>query len=410
MEAHASSRRCPQLPIEIWKEIAAHILTDQWAQVCGTCRATSQVQPRRLSTGQHDSEKVEDLRWAMKHCSEARTLDIFLRNTACKGLADVMTAGSHHKRVQRIAIFFDFEHKNGRPGFDEKDLPWLATFLRRATQLEDLVLDAVTIDVTMLMMLKAQLKHLRLSFRLPFPADTCHSLQHLHKLITLNLEVQFNSLSEDHVVPICGLDLRGCCNLRKVQISMLEPAMLSVPPGCYVSVERDILWMDERKWQVGAAIHNACTLRSNAYGPTSEQVSDDSPCLAGHLGWLSGVKYPNLTMLEVDYPKISSAFYPLVIGDCLMSLQHLNIASQFGYVIFEADIRLKTLIIDAERSIYIYLINLSAFAAGLQRLDLTYRSCCSTTYRLATALTSPDDWFESNDLLPEDRWTEVRFP
>lgn len=127
--------------------------------------------------------------------------------------------------------------------------------------------------------------------------------------------------------------------------------MLSVPPGCYVPVERDILWMDERKWQVGAAIHNACTLRSNAYGPTSEQVSDDSPCLAGHLGWLSGVKYPNLTMLEVDYPKISSAFYPLVIGDCLMSLQHLNIASQFGYVNFEADIRLKTLIIDAERSI-----------------------------------------------------------
>ncbi|KAK9903349.1 hypothetical protein WJX75_003512 [Coccomyxa subellipsoidea] len=61
-------------------------------------------------------------------------------------------------------------------------------------------------------------------------------------------------------------------------------------------------------------------------------------------------------MLEVDYPKISSAFYPLVIGDCLMSLQHLNIASQFG---------------------------------------------------LATALTSPDDWFESNDLLPEDRWTEA---
>lgn len=111
MEAHASSRRCPQLPVEIWKE--------------------------------------------MKHCSEARTLDIFLRNTACKGLADVMTAGSHHKRVQRLAIFFDFEHKNGRPGFDEKDLPWLATFLRRATQLEDLVLDAVTIDVIMLMMLKA---------------------------------------------------------------------------------------------------------------------------------------------------------------------------------------------------------------------------------------------------------------
>lgn len=86
MEAHASSRRCPQLPVEIWKK---------------------------------------------------------------------MTAGSHHKRVQRLAIFFVFEHKNGRPGFDEKDLPWLATFLRRATQLEDLVLDAVTIDVIMLMMLKA---------------------------------------------------------------------------------------------------------------------------------------------------------------------------------------------------------------------------------------------------------------
>lgn len=37
-------RSAPQLPFEIWQQIASHLTLREWAQGCGACKTMSQLQ------------------------------------------------------------------------------------------------------------------------------------------------------------------------------------------------------------------------------------------------------------------------------------------------------------------------------------------------------------------------------
>ena len=328
-----------------------------------------------------------------------------------------MLEGSQNLRhLQRLHLDFhppqlDFHPKplDIWPGYDEGELPWLLTFLQHATQLKALRLEAVRIDVGLLQA-KEELRHVWLSFMLPFAAEACHALQSLRLLETLHLDVGFDSIENNQVVQIPGLDLTGCQHLRAIHIGLLEPKMLEVPPECFVSREREILWLDGRKWQAGAAKINSCFLRSNAFNCEDEDVFDDCPNLASRLSWLKFEPMPQLERLELDYPKLSSSCHPLVISEHLMRLRHLIITTKNLYINFGASARLETFIVASKGSVTLGVRDVSAFAAGLKRLELKWQSCSSTIYKLAAMLTSPDSWFEASRMNPGDRYTLIIFP
>lgn len=335
-------KQAPVLPIEIWKMIAGHLMTKDWARACGACRAMSQVQPSVLCMMPNDQDTRADLRWAMKRCSETEFLGLIIDNISSTDLADIILAGSKNlKHMQHLVLDVtpkDFDPQC--PGLDENETPWLAEFLAQLTQLITLRLEAVRIDLTMLL-LNTQLKGLHISFRLPFHTDSCHCLQSLHSLESLYLDVEFDSMADDQVVQISGLDLAVCKTLSNVHISMLEPSRLCVPAGCYVEVERDILWLDEGKWEGGVANHNGCLLRSNAYKDKDDlDHLCECPRLAGSLDWLSRVTLPHLTKLQLDYPKLCSADHPLLIEECLVSLEQLSVISKTVFIKFSGPARL----------------------------------------------------------------------
>ncbi len=414
MEAAARARRAPAFPVEVWREVANHMTTSEWAGASTTCRAMSQVQPKRMSVGSPamGGDLPTALRWMVKHCSEAEDLSIGVPNTGCEDLAEITIAGSQNlAHVQNLMLEFTPYDYDDCMGFDEAELPWLAQFLTGATQLTSLTLEGVRIDVKMLSVLKAQLKHLELGFKLPFPREACLGLQDMHGLETLHLSVEYYSPNGDFLVKISGLDLSGCRALQRVDIGMLEPDMLSVPSSCYLSVERDILGLDRRKWEDTAPKYTACVLYSNRYKEgEDEDLLYECPRLAGRLTWLSQVACPNLTWLELDYPKLTAVLQPLVIDRCMGALKHLRVSSNTVYVKFGALARLDTLILTAVKNVNIHLADVSGFAAGLEKMQLKWKSCCSNTYRLATALTNPADWDEQHDLFPEYCYTEVIFP
>lgn len=410
----ASLRRAPLLPVEVWKKIADHMTTAEWAQISHTCRTMSQLQPRRISVVSHNM--LGHLRWAMKHCSEAEYLEISVSDIACTELADIMKAGSKKlKHVQSLALDFtpddddnddDFDDARRCRGFDEGDLPWLAQFLAQVSRLKVLRLEAVRIDVTMLQA-QAQLKHLCLGFRLPFPTEACHTLQNLHSLETPRLSVQYESeYGHEPMVQIPGLDLNGCCSLRELHIRMLEPDMLSVRFGCSVSVAYDIATINRAKWHAGSALYNTCALYSNRYRHEYDvdlaYTADDE-----NLGWLLRSTYPHLTTMELDYPRLCSVEEPLVINESFRSLRELTVTSIVVCLEIKTPLRLDTLILSAEENMNISVTDVTALAAGLKRLHLKWQSCCSTTYRLATSLTTPGDWCERFEV---PRFTVVAYP
>lgn len=417
MEVPASLRHpLPALPVEVWKEIASYLGTAEWAIISRLCRTTAQVHPRMIELEVNlQCEQLTDLRWAMKHCSEAEDMSIHITNPRLSELPGVMLEGSQNLRhLQRLHLDFhppqlDFhpEPLDSWPGYDEGELPWLLTFLQRATQLKALRLEAVRIDVGLLQV-KEELRHVWLSFRLPFAAEACHALQSLPLLETLHLDVGFDSVEDNQVVHISGLDLTGCQHLRAIHIALLEPKMLKVPPGCFVSRERDILWLDGSKWLAGAANLNSCFLRSNAFNGEDEDIMDECPNLAGCLSWLIVEPMPQLTRLELDYPKLSSSRHPLLLTERLMWLRHLIITTKDLYLNIGAPTRLETFIVVSQGSVTLGVPDVSAFASGLKRLELEWQSCCSTTYKLATLLTSPDSWYEGAWYVP--RYTKIIFP
>ena len=400
MEAATSLLQLPRdFPVEVWKGIADSMHVYDWARISTVSRTSLQVLPREVLIGHMDGEDLSGcLRWVMKRCREAETMDIDMTDIACKDLAESMIAGSHHlKHLQTLVLCFTpYLCLESKVGFDEAELPWLAQFLAGAPELRSLSLHQVRIDVTMLTMLKAQLTELRLGFSLPFPMGACHKLQGLRSLETLHLYAVYNSTIDEDIVKISGLDLTGCCKLRELHMSLLEPEKLSVPPGCFVSIERDILFLNRRKWEGAAALYNECALFSNRYSSQYANLDQDllinRPRLAGTLGWLSQVACPNLTKLVLNYPKLLSMRRPLRITDCLKSLRHLEVISSSVYVVFEESVQLEKLVLEARKNVNIALANISHFAAGLQYVRMRWISCCTTTYALATALRNGEEW------------------
>ena len=119
---------------------------------------------------------------------------------------------------------------------------------------------------------------------------------------------------------------------------MLEPEYLRIPPSCSLSVTRDILWMNESKWQSRSGMISACSLRANAYNLDDDWQINWSSAPELRLVWLSRFPCPNLTRLDLDYPKLCEAWLPIAINSNMASLQHLKISIVNVHLCISADI------------------------------------------------------------------------
>ncbi|BDA43027.1 hypothetical protein COCOBI_04-0370 [Coccomyxa sp. Obi] len=247
MDMAGGARQPITLPVEVWKEVANHMSTRQWAKVSGTCRAMSQVQPRRiecLAARQQTPEHLLDmLQWCINHWREAEKFGIKFGDVHMYKMYKLMKSSSPSEHLQQLA--FDFSPSKEAEGrfdyiaIDKFAHIWLDPYLRQAAQLKALCLEGIS-EVLPNLPLLDKLVHLSVGFRRPLKKHACIALQTLHSLETLCLDILFTSRQYEFedVVEINGLDFTGCSKLRAVRVMMLEPEYLRLPPGCSLSVTR----------------------------------------------------------------------------------------------------------------------------------------------------------------------------
>ena len=380
------------LPVEVWKEVADCMSTLEWARASGTCRAMFQVQPRRIVCQERWRHTPEHLlvmaQWCINHWREAEKIGIHFGDVHPCFLYELMIDVSPSEHLQQVAFDFSLsreaEGKYDSMGADKIAPLWLVPFLTQAQHMKALCLEGISGVLPDLPLLD-KLVHLAVGLRRPLGKDACNALQTLQSLETLCLDVKFVSSQDNDAVEISGLDFTVCSKLRTVRLMMLEPEFLRLPPSCSLSVTRDILWMDESKWQARAGLISACSLRANAYNEVDVWEKYRCPALAmgPDLLWLSRFSCPHLTRLDLDYPKLSEVWRPIEINRNMANLQHLRISSLHVHLYITAQLRLQTLFLVAEQSLNLDIVNIFALAASLTNVQLSWVSCCPTTLKFA---------------------------
>ena len=362
-------------------------------------------------------------KWCISHWQEAEKLGIEFGDVQPVFMYKVMRKGIPSKHLQQVA--FDFspsQEAEGRFDFyavDKLTPMWLIPFLRQASHIEALCLEGISEALPDLPLLD-KLVHLAVGLRRPLKKDACSALQNLHSLETLCLDVEFVSESYDNAVKISGLDFTGCSNMRAVRLMMLEPKYLRLPPGCSLSVTCDIFWMKESEWQPRAGMISACSLRANAYNEVGVWERYRCPLPESGLRWLSKFSCPHLTRLDIDYPKLPEAWLPIEINSNMANLQHLRINSLNVHLYITARLRLQTLIVAAEQSLTLDIMDIPALAASLTNVQLSWVCCCPTTSKFAALFKTQGEscegkWYGSIEDMEPDEWkydwtTRVGFP
>ncbi len=216
----AVDRRQPiSLPVEVWKEVAGHMGTHQWARASGTCRVMSQVQPRRIEClpawRQTPEHLLDMVQWCINHWREAEVFGIKFGDVHHYRMYKLMKSSSPSEHLQQLA--FDFSpsrEAEGRGDYvpvDQFAPMWLDPFLTQAAQLKALCLEGIS-DVFPKLPGLDKLVHLAVGFRRPLKKHACSALQTLHSLETLCLDVEFVSKEYHHdgAVKVSGLDFTGC--------------------------------------------------------------------------------------------------------------------------------------------------------------------------------------------------------
>ena len=412
------------LPVEVWKEVADHMSTPEWARASGTCQAMFQVQPSRILCQEGWNHTPEQLlrmaQWCRNHWREAEKIGIHFGDVDPYFLYEVLMDSSPSEQLQQVA--FDFSPSRDADASivpDRVALLWLFPFLRKAKHMEALCLEGISGMFPDLRFLD-KLVHLAVGLRRPLNKDACSALQTLQSLETLCLDVEFDSNEHDDVVEISGLDFTGCSKLRAVRLMMLEPEFLRLPLSCTLSVTRDILWMDDSRWEARAGLITACSLRANAYNEVEIWERYRCPALMSGVLWLSTFPCPHLTRLDLDYPKLSEVWRPIEINHNMANLQHLRISSLNVHLYITAQLRLQTLILAAEQSLNLDIIDIPALAASLTNVQLSWVSCCPTTLKFAAVFKTQGEYCEGKwggyieDMEPEEwshEWSsKVAFP
>ena len=437
----AVDRRQPiTLPVEVWKEVAGHMSTHQWAKVSGTCRAMFQVQPRTIRCAarckQTPEQVLKMLQWCIKHWREAERFGIGFGNVDRIALYECMIISSPSAHLQQLAFDFTrfpkpdkwYAYLYGSSDFvrlGNLTLSWLNPLLGQAAHMKALCLEGISEVLPVFPSLALdKLEHLAVGLRRPLKKHACSGLQVLHSLETLCLDIAFVSRDDYDGVEVSGLDFTGCSGLRAVGLMMLEPEYLRLPPGCSLSVTRDILWLDadnwpstaESKWQSTAGMICACSLRANAFQERSsklDEVIEEYVCpkLKSRLFWVSSFLCPRLTRLDLEYPKLSGVWEPIEISDNIFNLQHLRISSLNVHLYVSASLRLQTLILTAGQSLTLDVVDVSGLAATMTAVQLSWVSCCPTTLKFAALFKtrgqySEGKWGGSCRLTEEpDAWT-----
>ncbi len=132
-----------------------------------------------------------------------------------------------------------------------------------------------------------------------------------------------------------------------------------------------------------------------------------------HAVWLSRFPCPNLTRLDLDYPRLCDAWVPIAINSNMASLQHLRISGVNVHLCISAHLRLQTLFVAAAMTLTLDILDIPALAANLTTVQLSWVSCCPTTLKFAAlfkaqGMSCEEKWSEDTD--PEDQTTTVGFP
>ena len=179
--------------------------------------------------------------------------------------------------------------------------------------------------------------------------------------------------------------------------------------------------LDEHKWQTTAGLICACTLHANAYKGEEEWERYRCPRLDSGLLWLPRFHCPHLTRLDLDYPELSRIWAPIEINGNLANLQHLRVNSLNVHLYVCTTLRLQTLILTAEQSLNLYVRDISALAATLTMVQLSWISCCPRTLEFAALFKTTGEYCEGrwggfvDEDMEGDEWppewtTRVGFP
>lgn len=158
-----------ELPHDVWAIVASHMLPEEWAKACGTCRATSRVQLAKVKAVPWH---LQELRWLAKRWSSADVIRLhyMVGNMDALFTGPDMIDGTMAAETQAIEAFSQIGsfHKLRQLGVsaDCGTLPdWLSCILSRAWNLHIFKLESVTLPLSPTMTQLKHLKHLMWSFR-----------------------------------------------------------------------------------------------------------------------------------------------------------------------------------------------------------------------------------------------------
>lgn len=214
-------RRCPELPVDIWQQIARHMdYTSEWVQVSRTCRAMSAVQPQLICVKVRCESAMS---WLQSHWGQARRLELSVAS-------NVSWATSHKARSLITVNLLDLtgwtDDKNPTIGVLLAQLQTLAPNLRllHIAGPEQLAVPSFK-----------NLVHLIMS-SIMFSAEAVASIRELSNLHTLWLGKY--GYGERHymkkALPCAELDLSGLVHLYCVTLQYVVVPDFSLPSQCRV--------------------------------------------------------------------------------------------------------------------------------------------------------------------------------
>ena len=169
-------------------------------------------------------------------------------------------------------------------------------------------------------------------------------------------------------------------SLRCVNLQMVLPQGLKVPPGCQVHFVCHHISGASQVWDGGLGA--ACTSCHLVELLPFQQFAGQ-PSLPECLQRIVGFSCPHLTVLALDCSAVGSQEEPLVIGTSLPALRELEIrAAGDLHVWVGVSVSLESLILYSRGMLHFEMEDLDRLLSGLKVFEYAYKRCCMVTHML----------------------------
>lgn len=227
MENHAV-KSSAGLPTELWEHVADHLTSKEWAQACGTCKATFAVKVRALNLILGPSAC---LLWASRRWDAAKALSLVVKDNSIR-----LTSFRAAKRLIELKGLLQLHAVVLDGLLTPVSAVWLAAFLSNCRALQHL---SFCSDKAMMIPAMENLCHLSLGSHcadrdwLLEAVETVKLLSNLKTLYLYNRNRESNAECRH-------IDLTDLCALRNVCLSGLVCEDLQLPRQCELHL-RDVI-------------------------------------------------------------------------------------------------------------------------------------------------------------------------